>query len=110
MLTVNPQGHSGGIALLWKEKDRVQLRSYSNNYIDVEISSVSRENWRLTGIYEDPDRTQRRKTCALLRNLAIDSNFPWCANGDFNNVTSLQDKTEVHCIQHGRWTVLMKFL
>lgn len=57
--------------------------------------------WRLTGLYGEPDRTQRKKTWELLRHLARDSILPWCAFGDLNNVCSQQDKQGVHCIQHG---------
>lgn len=48
--------------------------------------------WRLTGLYGEPDRTQRRKTWDLLQNLAKDSNLPWCVIGDLNNVVSQDDK------------------
>lgn len=48
--------------------------------------------WRLTGIYGEPDRSQRRKTWDLLRNLSRDSNLPWCTIGDMNNIISQQEK------------------
>lgn len=44
------------------------------------------------GIYDELDRTQRRKTWDLLRNLARDSNLLWCVIGDMNNVVSQRDK------------------
>lgn len=49
-------------------------------------------NWRLTGIYGEPDRTQRRKTWDLLRNLSRDSNLPWCVVGDMNNIRAQEEK------------------
>lgn len=42
-------------------------------------------------IYGEPNRSQRRKTWDLLRNLARDSNLPWCVIGDMNNITSQSD-------------------
>lgn len=48
--------------------------------------------WRLTGMYGEPVRSQRKKTWDLLRNLARDSNLPWCVIGDLNNVVSQKDK------------------
>ena len=92
LITVDPRGRSGGLALVWKVKDQVQLRSSSRNHIDVEISIAGKDSWRLTGVYGEPDRTQRRKTWDLLRNLARDSNLPWCVIGDLNNVVSQSDK------------------
>lgn len=64
--------------MLRRDKNQVILRSLSHNYIDVEICTNDEEKWRLTGIYGETDRTHRRKTWDLLRNLARDSNLPWC--------------------------------
>lgn len=62
LFVVDSQGLSGGLALLWRVKDQVNLRSFSRNHIDVEIKIDGKEAWRLTGIYGEPDRSQRRKT------------------------------------------------
>lgn len=64
----------------------------SKNHIDVEISVDGKDKWRLTGMYGEPERHQRRRTWELLRNLARDSNLPWCIIGDLNNVLAQQDK------------------
>lgn len=50
------------------------------------------QKWRLTGFYGEPDRSKRRKTWDLLRNLARDSNLPWCTIGDMNNIVAQEDK------------------
>ena len=92
LITVDAQGRSGGLALIWKEKDNVELRSFSRNHIDVEIAVEGKVRWRLTGVYGEPDQSQRRKTWDLLRNLARDSNLPWCVIGDMNNLVSQEDK------------------
>lgn len=92
LITVDPIGKSGGLALMWKEKEQVEVRSYSKNHIDVKITSEDMYVWRLTGFYGEPDRAQRRSTWNLLRTLARDANLPWCVIGDINNVMSLNDK------------------
>ncbi|XP_074356438.1 uncharacterized protein LOC141696155 [Apium graveolens] len=92
LISVDSQGKSGGLALLWKIKCHVQLRSCSHNHIDVEVKVDGKQAWRLSGIYGEPDRNQRRKTWDLLQNLERDSNLPWCVIGDLNNVVSQQDK------------------
>lgn len=84
--------HSGGLALLWKETDRVNLISLSQHHIDVEVSVSGMPTWRLTGFYGEPNRSQRKKTWELLRNLARDSNLQWCFIGDMNNIVSQIDK------------------
>lgn len=53
---------------------------------------MGKEDWRLTGVYGEPMRSQRHKTWDLLRNLSRDANLPWCLVGDFNNVKSQLDK------------------
>lgn len=92
LLVVEAQGRSGGLALLWKETDQVNLISLSHHHIDVEVCISGTQTWRLTGFYGEPNRSQRKKTWELLRNLARDSNLPWCIIGDMNNIVSQIDK------------------
>lgn len=79
------------VVLLWKEVDSVKLLSLSPNYIDVEVHTEGFQ-WRLTRFYGEPDRNLRQRTWDLLRNLARDSNLPWCVIGDMNNIVSQEEK------------------
>lgn len=101
LLSVNVVGKSDGLALMWKYKDQVQLRSMSKNHIDMEINVTGKDRWRLTGLYGEPDRRQRKKMWDLLRILARESSLPWCTIGDMNNVTSQQDKRG--CAPYPNW-------
>lgn len=92
MVTVDPVGKSGGLALMWKDKDQTELISFSQSHIDVKVHLEDMGEWRLTGMYGEPDRSRRRNTWDLLRNLARDANLPWCVLGDLNNVLSVNDK------------------
>uniref|UniRef100_A0A803QSE9 Endonuclease/exonuclease/phosphatase domain-containing protein n=1 Tax=Cannabis sativa TaxID=3483 RepID=A0A803QSE9_CANSA len=89
---VGVQGKSGGVALLWRCSEEVHLLEYGLNYIDVSIEVIDHGKWRLTGLYGEPNRSLRRRTWELLRNLKEKSSLSWCIIGDFNNVTSQQDK------------------
>ncbi|XP_074323131.1 uncharacterized protein LOC141660071 [Apium graveolens] len=91
-IAVEPQEKSGGIAMFWQDAEKVTLLSFSKNHIDILINMGDNKEWRLIGIYGEPSRTQRFKTWELLRNLSRDANLPWCLIGDFNNVTSQDDK------------------
>lgn len=51
LFVVNPFGHSGGLALLWKDADMVNLRSYSAHHIDVNVSISRCPDFRLTASY-----------------------------------------------------------
>lgn len=66
MLVVEPQGRSGGFALLWRINDHVKLLSLSQNHIDMEIAQDDMQVWRLTGFYGEPNRNLRRITWELL--------------------------------------------
>lgn len=93
LFVVEPQGRSGGLALLWKERGQAELLGFSQNHIDVKVHVEDMKEWRLTGVYGEPVRAQRRRTWNLLRTLARDANLPWCVIGDLNNVVSVDDKT-----------------
>uniref|UniRef100_A0A803Q9L8 Reverse transcriptase domain-containing protein n=1 Tax=Cannabis sativa TaxID=3483 RepID=A0A803Q9L8_CANSA len=93
---VEAQGHSGGLALLWQSSDEVRIIGYSNNHIDCIISKDTYPDYRLTGIYGEPNRSLRRNTWQLIRTLHEDNRTPWCLIGDFNNVTNQADKKGGH--------------
>lgn len=85
---VDVQGHSGGLAFLWKNKDEANLLSYSRNHIDLRVKPLGMREFRLTCLYGESDRTKRKETWSLIRNLATDNDFPWCVIGELNNMTS----------------------
>lgn len=93
LFVVEPISRSGGITLLWKERDQTSLWGFSKNHIDVEVNVEGMNKWRLTGVYGEPNRSHRKKTWDLLHHLARDSNLPWCVVGDLNNITSHDDKS-----------------
>lgn len=89
---MDSRGHSGGIALLWRNKEEVSIRSYSNNHIDAMIKPKIGQEFRLCGIYGEPNRSKREETWNLIRKLAENNSYPWCLIGDMNNVLHQQDK------------------
>lgn len=103
LFVIEPIGRSGGLALLLKERDHAKLMSFSQNYIDVEVNVDGMQQWRLTGIYGEPNRANRSKTWDLLCHLAWDSNLQWCVVGDLNNVMSVKDK--VGGLPYPRWLI-----
>lgn len=92
MIVVEPEGRSGGLALLWREENQASLLSMSKHHIDVETKVSNMLPWRLTGLYGEPNRNHRKKTWDLLRHLARDSNLPWCTIGDLNNIIAQNEK------------------
>lgn len=51
----------------------------------------------------EPDRAKRKKSWDLIRNLARDSNLPWCLIGDLNNIVSQEYKRGG--AQYPRWLI-----
>ncbi|XP_030487638.2 uncharacterized protein LOC115704575 [Cannabis sativa] len=92
LLAVDVVGRSGGIALLWKIEEDVQVLGFSNSYIDVSIHNDNNLVWRLTGCYGEPNRNFRYKTWDLLRTLSTRHTLSWCIVGDLNNVCCIEDK------------------
>ncbi|KAL8100581.1 hypothetical protein AgCh_032729 [Apium graveolens] len=57
--TVEARGKSGGMVMMWKEKEDAQVIGFSVNHIDVIVRLSDMEEWRLTGIYGEPNRSLR---------------------------------------------------
>lgn len=93
---IDSVGRSGGLALLWKDRNFAQLISYSCNHIDIEVSIPGSPSWRLIGFYGYPERSQIRKSWALLRELRDRSDFHWMVIGDFNKLLSHFEKCGGH--------------
>uniref|UniRef100_A0A803QS68 CCHC-type domain-containing protein n=1 Tax=Cannabis sativa TaxID=3483 RepID=A0A803QS68_CANSA len=90
--TVEAQGHSGGVALIWKNNEEVVIDSFSKNHIDCLVTFEGHQPFRFTGIYSEPNRSLRQQTWTLIRTLHARSMAPWCIMGDFNNVLHQSEK------------------
>jgi hypothetical protein len=59
LMTVDPQGLSGGLALFWRHANEVQILNYSRWHISAIVtSSRSDHSWKFTGFYGNPDHSQ----------------------------------------------------
>ncbi|XP_060968619.1 uncharacterized protein LOC115710455 [Cannabis sativa] len=89
---VEARGHSGGLALLWKDASEVVIQGFSFSHIDATIQMIGYSTWRFTGVYGEPKRELRYRTWDLFRSLKHDSSLPWCLMGDMNNLASQFEK------------------
>ncbi|CAN1793535.1 hypothetical protein LINPERHAP1_LOCUS20031 [Linum perenne] len=89
---VDALGHSGGIFILWKNKDQVKVIRYKNNNIHVEVEERQGEKFVLTGYYGYLERTRRRESWALLKTIANSIVGWWCCIGDYNDFLSADEK------------------
>jgi len=93
LLSVDPVGRSGGLALFWKGFHLVELLSYSRRHISVFIRNMgSGVPWKFTGFYGHPDPSQRAESWKLLKFLKRAPPSPWLCIGDFNEILYNSEK------------------
>ncbi|XP_058776806.1 uncharacterized protein LOC131651153 [Vicia villosa] len=91
-LSVDVEGRSGGIAVLWKNTDSCSIINYTRNFVNVIVTDKDNSAWILTCYYGYPERSRRKLALDLLREIRYMSSLPWCVIGDFNDLLSQQDK------------------
>ena len=84
--------NGGGLGLIWKGKNLVQLRNFRKNRIDVQILGKDFNLWRLTYFYGHLERQKRRDSWQLLKEMKSHSNMAWCVVGDFNDLMAQAEK------------------
>jgi len=54
-LAIDVEGHSGGLAVLWRKSSEFKVLNYSRNIINLLVEDREHGNWRLTGFYGYPE-------------------------------------------------------
>ncbi|CAN0926286.1 hypothetical protein LINGRAHAP2_LOCUS35258 [Linum grandiflorum] len=84
--SVAARGRSGGICMLWRAKNNLNLVGFTDNFIDTIVQDGDGGSFRLTGFYGYPERERRSASWDLLRGLGTNVNTQWCVLGDFNDI------------------------
>ncbi|MCH82853.1 hypothetical protein A2U01_0003665, partial [Trifolium medium] len=95
-LSVDAEGRSGGLSVMWRDSISCRVMNYSRNFINLIVREKEEEEWRLTCYYGYPERGRRRQAWDLLRELRDMSELPWCIVGDFNDLLAQEDKKGIH--------------
>jgi exonuclease III len=96
LFTVDSVGMSGGLVLLWKDTEIVEIQNYSRRHINAIMKDGAIAHpWKLTGFYGHSDWTKRHEYWALLNFLRSFAPLPWLCVGDFNEVTKQLEKSGV---------------
>ncbi|MCI03614.1 endonuclease/exonuclease/phosphatase family protein, partial [Trifolium medium] len=100
-LSIDVEGRSGGLSVMWRDNISCRVLNYSRNFINLIVEEGGKGEWRLTCYYGYPERSRRRHAWELLRELRDMSELPWCIMGDFNDLLSQEDKKGIH--PHPNW-------
>ncbi|XP_021758496.1 uncharacterized protein LOC110723447 [Chenopodium quinoa] len=93
---VEAQGFSGGIWLFWRnELVTVNVLDESTQHITIEIDKRGEEPWFFSAIYASPDSSTRKELWRQLENIRRSLHGPWILAGDFNDTTSMTERSGV---------------
>jgi exonuclease III len=96
LFVVEPVGLSGGLALLWKDRQLLKIQNYSQRHINAIVKpNAVGEPWKLTCFYGHPVTGRRHESWALLKHLKQFQPIPWVCIGDFNEILVQEEKTGV---------------
>lgn len=92
-VSVDKNGLSRGLALLWRKHVSLDLLSFSKNHIDSMVRFEEGGNSvRVTGIYGESESWNRGRTWDLIRSLHGQYSAHWFLGGDYNEIMSNMEK------------------
>ncbi|KAK1354392.1 hypothetical protein POM88_047648 [Heracleum sosnowskyi] len=92
MWAVDREGISGGLLLLWNDKIKVNVLSWSKGHIHAILAGQNFLPWFFTGFYGHPVPSLRSQSWDLLRKLEKDIYGAWICGGDFNEIVGNEEK------------------
>lgn len=85
IMTVNPIGYSGGLALLWKDSVNISFKYVDKHLVDMEVH-FGKDFFYLSCVYGEPVRKKRPRLWERLSRIGVGRKDPWCIVGDFNEI------------------------
>jgi hypothetical protein len=93
LFTVDPVGRSGGLALLWRDADDLNIQNFTRRHINAEVRIPGSDQWwYLTCFYGHPVLAKRHESWALLNHLQSFCRGAWLCCGDFNEIVEHSEK------------------
>ncbi|KAM1107410.1 hypothetical protein EV1_004132 [Malus domestica] len=91
--TMASRGRSGGLCVLWKDDIDLNLQSYSQNHIDLDVGGIGDvDYWRITCFFGFPVVRDRYKSRQLLDALRENGDKPWLCLGNFNEILQASEQ------------------
>ena len=91
LVTVDPVGRSGGLALYYNNEYQVNVLYSSNRMIDVEAVALGKMVY-MTFVYGEPVQDLREQVWERLTRYEISRSEPWFIIGDLNEITGNHEK------------------
>ncbi|WZZ51263.1 hypothetical protein YC2023_051370 [Brassica napus] len=91
LITVEPVGLSGGLAVMWKRCYKVIVLQEDKRIIDLQVEMGSLVFY-LTCVYGDPVKERRQAVWERLSDIGVRRDAPWMLVGDFNELLSNEEK------------------
>lgn len=92
---VDPIGRNGGLALLWRNPNDLEILNFSHNHILAWVRSErGNDRWLFTGFYGEPETNRRMRTWNLLRSVRPLESVSWMVVRDFNEILFYFEKFE----------------
>jgi hypothetical protein len=87
------EGFAGGIVVVWKEDYlKVELQCKKFQFIHLQMCYSNGINWFFSPIYASPNEDNRGALWEDLKSIAASMNAPWLLAGDFNDISSEDEK------------------
>ena len=91
LVTVDPNGRSGGLALFYNNEFQVKILYSSNIMIDIEAVVKGKQVF-LTFVYGEPVQELREQVWERLTRFGLSRSEPWFIIGDQNEITGNHEK------------------
>ncbi|XP_010484733.1 PREDICTED: uncharacterized protein LOC104763006 [Camelina sativa] len=85
LLTVDPIGKCGGLALMWKSSVQLNILYEDKHIIDAQVQ-FGASNFFLSCVYGDPDYSSSGMVWERLSRFGVGRRDRWCMIGDFNAI------------------------
>jgi hypothetical protein len=87
------RGFAGGIVVAWKSSDvhiNVELTDFQ--FIHLTLTFMNSSSWKFTAVYASPREELRKEMWLKLRHISQSISEGWMMAGDFNDITSQEEK------------------
>ncbi|PNX97372.1 ribonuclease H, partial [Trifolium pratense] len=94
-LSVDVEGRSGGLSVMWRDTIKCSVLNYSRNFINLIVEEKEQREWRLTCYYGYPERGDFNDLLSQEDKRGTLPHPNWLCNG-FRNAVSDCDLTDIH--------------